>query len=100
MEEAISVYGLVRWISDPDEWWTGRLNLPSTSLPQSTGVAPQIERFVIIAVGVPQLDGDDMLVATSLWRGGDCGTTRTYRLELGDDGLWQVTGTVGPVTLS
>lgn len=101
VEQAIAVYGPVRWISDPDEWRAGSLNPPSTSLPQSPDDPEHtIERWVIIGVGVPEPDGDVMLVAVSLWCGGNCGTLRTYRLEVGDDGRWLVTGTVGPVSLS
>lgn len=87
VEEAISEYGPVRWISDPDEWRTDDLE-------------PEIEGSVIIGVGVPRLDGDDALVPVALWCGGTCGTWRTYRLELGDDTGWKVTGTEGPIAIS
>ena len=87
VEEAVSEYGLVQWISDPDEWRTDDLE-------------PGIEGSAIIGVGVPRLDGDDALVPVALWCGGTCGTWLTYRLELGDDAEWKVTGTDGPIAIS
>lgn len=87
VEEAISEFGPVRWVADPDEWRTDDLQ-------------PEIEGSVILAVGIPQLDGDEALVPVSLWCGGTCGTWLTYRLELTDDGTWQVSGIEGPVAIS
>lgn len=87
VEEAISEYGPVRWISDPDEWRTDDLE-------------PEIEGSAIIGVGVPRLDGDDALVPVALWCGGTCGTWLTYRLDVDTDGVWQVIGTEGPIAIS
>ncbi|MEX2424406.1 MAG: hypothetical protein WD990_10545, partial [Acidimicrobiia bacterium] len=87
VEEAISEYGPVRWVTDPSEWRTADLQ-------------PVIEGSVIIGVGIPRLDGEGALVPVSLWCGGLCGTWLTYRLELDDVGTWQVTGTEGPIAIS
>lgn len=87
VEETISAYGPVQWISDPDKWRTDDLE-------------PEIEGSVIIGVGIPLLDGDEALVPVALWCGGACGTWLTYRLELGGDAKWKVTGTEGPIAIS
>lgn len=86
VEDAISGFGEVRWISDPDQWVGPELE-------------PSIEGSVILGVGAPVLDGDDALVPVSLWCGGTCGTWLTYRLE-GGDGVWRVVGIEGPVSIS
>ena len=85
--DAISEYGPVRWVADPDEWRTEDLQ-------------PEIEGSVILGVGIPRLDGDDALVPVSLWCGGTCGTWLTYRLEVDESGMWRVTGTEGPIAIS
>ena len=88
VEDAISEFGPVRWVADPDEWRTDDLQ-------------PEIEGSVILGVGAPRLDGDaEALVPVALWCGGTCGTWLTYRLEIDPDGLWQVTGIDGPIAIS
>ena len=88
VEDAISEFGPVRWVADPNEWRTDDLQ-------------PEIEGSVILGVGIPRVDGDDKaLVPVALWCGGTCGTWLTYRLKVDADGMWQVTGIDGPVAIS
>lgn len=86
IETAISEYGPVRWIEDPDEWRTPDL-------------MPVVEGSVILGVGEPSVEGDSALVPVSLWCGGLCGTWFTYRVDLVGD-TWTVTGIEGPVAIS
>lgn len=86
IEEAISEFGPVRWIDDPDDWRTPEL-------------VPTVEGAVILGVGEPEIDGETGLVPVSLWCGGLCGTWLTYRLDV-VDGLWEVTDIEGPVAVS
>lgn len=86
IEEAISGYGPVRWIEDPDEWRTYDL-------------VPEVEGSVILGVGDPDIDGETALVPVSLWCAGLCGTWFSYRVDL-VDGAWAVSGIEGPVAIS
>lgn len=86
IEEALSEYGPVRWIEDPDEWRTNDLR-------------PTIEGAVILGVGEPIVQDDTGLVPVSLWCGGTCGTWFTYRLDL-IDSSWVVTGIEGTIAIS
>lgn len=86
IEAAISEYGTVRWIEDPDEWRTDELQ------PVNDGKA-------ILGVDAPILDDQGALVPVSLWCGGLCGTWFTYRLEQ-IEGVWEVTGIEGPMAIS
>jgi hypothetical protein len=86
IEGALSDYGRVRWIEDPNEWRTSDLR-------------PTVEGAVILGVGEPVIQDDTALVPVSLWCGGTCGTWFTYRLELVDNS-WVVTGIEGPIAVS
>ena len=86
IEEALSEYGPVRWIDDPDHWRTSDLR-------------PTVEGAVILGVGEPIVQGDTGLVPVSLWCGGLCGTWFTYEMDL-VDGSWVVTGIEGPIAIS
>ena len=86
IEEALSEYGPVRWIDDPDQWRTSDLR-------------PTVEGAVILGVGEPIVQDDTGLVPVSLWCGGTCGTWFTYRLDLVDE-AWVVTGIEGPIAIS
>lgn len=86
IEEALSEYGPVRWIEDPDEWRTSDLR-------------PTVEGAVILGVGEPVIQDDTGLVPVSLWCGGTCGTWFTYRLEFVNSS-WVVTGIEGPIAIS
>lgn len=86
IESAISEFGPVQWIEDPDEW-------------RSDDLEPEIEGMVILGVDEPILDDAGALVPVSLWCGGTCGTWFIYRLEL-VDGVWEVTGIEGPIAIS
>ncbi len=86
VEEALSEYGPVRWIEDPNKWRTSDLR-------------PTVEGAVILGVGEPVIEDDTGLVPVSLWCGGTCGTWFTYRLELVNNS-WVVTGIEGPVAIS
>lgn len=83
IEEAVSEFGPVRWISNPDEWRTPDLR-------------PRIEGSVILTVGIPIVDEGSALVSVSTWCGGLCGLWLTYRAQL-LEGEWQVTGIEGPI---
>ncbi len=86
IEEAISPFGIVRWIDDPSDYSTPNL-------------APTIEGAAILGVGEPLIEIDTGLVPVSMWCGGVCGTWLTYRLDLVDD-QWAVTGVEGPIAVS
>ena len=86
IEEALSEYGPVRWIDDPDDWRTSDLR-------------PTVEGAVILGVGEPTVRDDTGLVPVSLWCGGICGTWFTYRLDL-IESSWVVTGVEGPIAIS
>lgn len=86
IEEALSGYGPVRWIEEPNEWRTSDLR-------------PTVEGGVIVGVGEPVIEDDTALVPVSLWCGGTCGTWFTYRLE-NVDNSWVVTGIEGPIAIS
>jgi hypothetical protein len=86
VEDEIRTLGPVRWIDDRDEWVTDDLE-------------PTVDGAAILGVGEPTVDGDSALVPVSLWCGGLCGLWVTYQLD-SDDGVWRVTGTEGPVTIS
>lgn len=86
IEAAISEFGTVRWIDDPDEWRTPDL-------------MPVIEGSVILGVAEPVMEEDSALVPVSLWCGGLCGTWLSYRVDL-VDGSWSVTGIEGPIAIS
>lgn len=86
IESAISEFGPVRWIDDPDEWRTEDLTA-------------EIEGSVILGVDAPIFDDEGALVPVSLWCGGLCGTWFTYRL-VQEDGVWEVSGIEGMMTIS
>lgn len=86
IEDALSEFGEVRWIDDPDEWRTDDLT-------------PEVEGSAILGVGEPVVEDDSGLVPVSLWCGGLCGTWLTYRLDLAE-GEWTVVGIEGPVAIS
>lgn len=86
IEEALSEYGPVRCIDDPDQWRTSDLR-------------PTVEGAVILGVGEPIVQDGTGLVPVSLWCGGTCGTWFTYRLDLVDES-WVVTGIEGPIAIS
>lgn len=86
IEGAVTEYGPVRWIEDPDDWRT-------------SDRTPIIEGAVILGVGEPVVEDDTGLVPVSLWCGGRCGTWFTYRLDLMDTS-WVVTGIEGTFAIS
>lgn len=86
IEAVIAPFGPVQWINDPGEFRTDNL-------------IPTIEGSAILGVGEPTIDGDRALVPVSLWCGGLCGTWLTYDVEL-IEGIWQVTGSNGPIAIS
>lgn len=86
IEAAISPFGTVRWIDDPDDYRTPDL-------------VPTIEGAAILGVGEPNTETERGLVPVSMWCGGLCGTWLTYQLELIND-AWVVTGIEGPIAVS
>jgi hypothetical protein len=85
IEDAISEYGPVRWIDDPNP---------------TLDSAPDPDAFqMILGVGEPDIESDTGLVPVSMVCGNVCGTWFTYRLDRVDD-QWVVTGIEGPVSIS
>ena len=86
VEQAVTEYGVVRWIDDPSDWVTPDL-------------VPTIEGAAILGVGEPVIETDTGLVPVSMWCGGVCGIWLTYRLDL-VDAVWVVTDIEGPIAVS
>lgn len=76
----------IRWIDDASEWRTDEL-------------MPVIPGSAIIGVGDVAYDDAGALIPVSLWCGGLCGTWFTWRAE-SIAGVWEITGTEGPVAIS
>lgn len=86
IENAITPFGTVQWISDPADY-------------QTPDLTPTVEGAVILGVGEPIIEAGTGLVPVSMWCGGLCGTWLTYRLDLVND-VWAVTGIDGPIAVS
>lgn len=85
IESAISEYGPVTWIDDPNDAGTEEV------------VPDALAAF--LGVGEPVIEDDTAFVPVSMICGNLCGTWLTYRLERADN-LWAVAGIEGPVTIS
>ncbi len=82
IEAAFGPYGPVRWVQGVQE--------PATDSAHTA----------LIRVGEPGFLGETTaLIGASLYCGSLCGVWLTYRLEL-SGGVWVVTGTEGPLSIS
>lgn len=61
---------------------------------------PDMEAVAFLYLGEPEIDGDTAKIYTGLYCGPLCGIYSTSVLERGEDGVWSVTGTDGPVVVS
>ena len=86
IETALAPLGSFRWIDDPETWRTPDL-------------MPVVEGSAIVGVGEVRFRDGVALVPVSLWCGGLCGLSATYRL-VRTGGGWQVEGFEGPVAIS
>jgi hypothetical protein len=60
---------------------------PPTSMP---------DLGAVLTLAMPEIDGDDAVMTSTLWCGALCGIGGSHTLHRGSSGAWAVTGTEGP----
>ena len=56
--------------------------------------------YAVLSLAEPVIVAGQITVTSMSWCGGTCGTSGAFAVEIGDDGLWHVTGQVGPQSMA